>query len=148
MKTRIRAAALLGALVVLLIGGCSQGYGQTASGHTLCHAKDDITLTAGVIIGTASASCEVPPTAHNMTVFLRYQLGGANPPPKGTMASKSSSAIPIPGGDVTLVVKHGCLPGTWWVEIIVAGTSPDGTPFGVSDSHKLGVVSLDDCNRK
>jgi hypothetical protein len=139
---------LTAAALISLAAGCSQDYGQTGSGHALCHAKDGITLTAGVIVGTVTASCEVPPTAHRMTVFLRYQLGGANPPPKGTMATKSSSAIPIPGGDVTLVVKHSCLPGTWWVEIIVAGTSPDGTPFGVSDSHKLGTVSLDDCNRR
>jgi hypothetical protein len=141
--------ALLGALVVLLAGGgCSQGYGQTGSGHTLCHAKDDITLTAGVIVGTVTASCEVPPTAHHLALFLRYQPGGSKPPPKGTMASKTSDRIPVPGGDVTLELRHTCLPGTWWVEFLVAGTSPDGTPFGTSRSDKYGTVSLDDCNRR
>ena len=128
-----------------LLAGCSQGYGSTKGG-TLCHANASISLTAGVVTGSATASCEVPPSAHRMTVFLRYQPGGAGSG-KGTMASKSSSALPIPGGDVILQVRHTCLPGTWWVEYIIAGTSPDGTPFGVSKSQSLGVVSTGDCNR-
>jgi len=148
VRLRIRAAALTAVALLPLAGACSQGYGQTGSGHTLCHAADHITLQAGVIIGSVTASCEVPPTAHHLALFLRYQPGGNPPPPKGTMASKTSDRLPIPGGDVTLELRHTCLPGTWWVEFLVAGNSPDGTPFGTSRSDKYGTVSLDDCNRK
>jgi len=147
VRTRIRAAALAAAALLPLAGACSTGYGQTGSGHTLCHAADHITLTAGVIIGTVTATCEVPPSVHHLALFLRYQPGGTGAS-KGTMGTKTSDRIPIPGGDVTLELRHTCLPGTWWVEFLVAGNSPDGTPFGTSRSDKYGTVSLDDCNRK
>ena len=145
MTTRIRAAALLPVVVLPLAGACGQNYG--GSSGNLCHASGDITLTTGVVIGTVTASCSVKPTVHHMTVFLRYQPGGAAQQARGTMATRSSDQLPGLGADVTLQARHTCLPGTWWVQYIIAGNSPDGTPFGVSGERKYGVVSMDDCNR-
>jgi hypothetical protein len=149
MTGRIRPWLALAAPALLAAAGCTgTPYGSAGgSGGVLCHAGAAISLTGGVITGQATASCTVAPTSHRLTVHLLYQTGGAGSP-RGTMMSRTSTAIPAPGADVTVQTRHTCLPGTWTVQYLVDGASPDGTPFTAHGETTSGAVSMDDCNRR
>lgn len=140
---RIIAALAAAGMASTLLSAC-QGTGY---GDNHCTANDTITVKAGVIVGTATASCDQAPASHTMTVYLLYRTGTVTAPPRGTMAHKTSTTVPRPGADVTVQVRHTCLPGTWWVQLLVHGTGAGGA-FSASDTTKLGTVSIGDCHKR
>ena len=141
--TRPAATAVLAALCA---AGCSNGYGGTGGGDTTCHLKTDITLTAGVITGTATTTCAPAPLLHTLTIDLENQPGGANQAFGQIADPKSSIAIPAPAE--TLSISLVCVPGNWRLKVHAKGASAQNIPFDVTSYSKtIGPYSADDCRK-
>lgn len=134
-----------GAIVAILLGGAVLA--GTGSAHAA--AKDcDLgfmplkpTVGVGTVIGSAWASCDMPPEQHEMHLALDYREGGQ----WQGVEMISDDRIPTVAR-MSYIVKARCQPGYWRIEAEVVGTL-QGRPFKFAQFSMPRSITAADCAR-
>lgn len=132
-------------LAVVLAAGAEEC--ESGAARKVCNVYPRVEIEGGLVVGTATAVCDVAPEEHSFELELQY--AGPEGSPEGpeweTENRKKSNEIPRPGRDVIVTVRHMCLDGPWRSYVSIVGVGPDGEPFTFSDSKVREVSVNDDC---
>lgn len=133
-----------GAVVAVLLGGA------VLAGTGSAHAEKSCdmgfmplkpTVGVGTVIGSAWASCDVPPERHEMRLGLDFREGGE----WVGVEMISDERIPTPAR-MSYIVKAPCKPGYWRIEAEAVGTL-QGHPFKFPQFSMPRSVTPADCAR-
>lgn len=133
-----------GAIVAVLLGGA------VLAGTGPAHAEHDCSIGfmpvkpmpgAGSIIGSAWASCDIPPEQHEMRLGLDVRQGGQW---QGVVLT-SDDRIPTVAR-MSYIVKTRCAPGMWRIEAEAVGTL-HGKPFNYRAFSMENVITAAQCAR-
>lgn len=95
----------------------------------------------GTIIGSAWASCDVPPEQHEMHLALDVRQSGQ------WVGVEMISDDRIPAvARTSYIVKARCQPGAWRIEAEAVGTL-QGHPFKFAEFSETRIVSAAECAR-
>lgn len=140
----IVTTAVRGAAVAVLLGGA------VLAGTGSAHAAKDCSMGSmplkpmvgvGTVIGSAWASCDIPPQEHEMRLALDFREGGQ----WQGVEMISDDRIPIPAR-MSYIVKARCVPGAWRIEAQAVGTL-QGKPFDFAEFSDSRIVSAAECAR-
>lgn len=135
-------AATVPVLAVLLAAGAEEC--DVEGPPKACDFRPEVKIEERLVVGTATARCDVPPEEHDFELELQY--GGPKFERWETQRTDKSRRIPRPGDPVTVTTRFMCLPGKWRAYASAVGVGPNGDTFAFSD-FEVQEVTMDDCRR-